>query len=86
MNAALAGLLPTTTGSRHENATALTGIGEGDGGVNRDEEAVDGLARATGVTLVAEAVCEPFGSGLGDDPQPIARNTRTSADAVLTVT
>lgn len=86
MNAGLDGLLPATTGSRHENATALTGIGEGDGGVTRDDDAVAGLALAVGVPLAEEAIRELFGGGCeDDDPQATARSTRTSANAVLTV-
>lgn len=85
MNAGLDGLLPAITGSRHENVTALTGIGEGDGGVTRDDDAVDGLAMTVGVTLAEEAIGELFGGGCEDDPQATARSTRTSANAVLTV-
>jgi len=85
MNAGLDGLLPAITGSRHENVTALTGIGEGDGGVRRDDDAVDALALTVGVSLAEEAICELLGGGIWDDPQATARNNRTSANAVLTV-
>ncbi len=84
MNAGLDGLLPAITGSRHENVTALTGIGEGDGGVTRDDDAVDGLAMTVGVTA-EEAICELFGGACTDDPQATARTTRITANAVLTV-
>jgi len=84
MNAGLDGLLPAITGRRHENVTALTGIGDGDGGVIRDDDAVVGLA-SVGVTLAEEAIREPLGESCVDDPQATARNTRTSANAVLTV-
>src|SRR5258708_39601132 len=86
MNAGLDGLLPAATGSRHENVTALTGIGDGDGGATRADDAVDGVPTTVGVTGAEEAIRALFGEGCGDDPQATARNTRLIANAVLTVT
>ncbi len=85
MNAGLDGLLPAITGSRQENETALTGIGEGDGRVIRDDDAVDGVAMTVGVTGAEEAIGALFGLACRDDPQATARSTRTTANAVLTV-